>query len=254
MRFFLLTDRRVSGLVFSAISSRFFSVSFPLFLEAHVMRRQYFYCLGALLTLAIALVFAPAAFADSYPASGGNGSSVQSDYSGTSGGWVVESPTGGNQDVYYDPKAGPWIKTLNLGAPAVIGKIYTLQELLHVGNGPDGLAPGWTDYHEEIRTPGWTWNPIGPAGEQWGFNAQGWIGNWTYVIPVGNKQVDWTFNPPLPFCTNLSITKYLVYDGTGDPQAPVVVAQYPTIPEPGTLALAAMAVAALGFWFWRRRK
>lgn len=220
------------------------------------MRRQYFYCFGALLTLAAALALVPAALADSYPASGGNGSSQQSQYSGTSSGWVVESSTGGNQDVYYDPNAGPWIKTLNLGAPAVINKIYTLQELLHVGGGPNGLAPGWTDYHEEIRTQGWTWSPVGPMGQGWGFSAdpEKWNGIWTYVVPAGNKTVDWSFQPALPVCTNLSITKYLVYNGGGDPLAPVVIAQYPTVPEPGTLVLAAVAALLTGLWFKRARK
>ncbi len=218
--------------------------------------------LTMVLVFALALAFGQAAPLQAavlgIPASDGSGTSAGSEYEPEGDGWVVEDPYGGgNQDVYYDPDAGPWIKTLTLLDPAVAGTIYTLTENLHVGGGPDGTAPAWYDYHEEILTPGWTWNPTGPGGEnQWSFSASNWFGIWTYVIPLGNTKVDWTFNPPLPVCTNLTLTKYLIYNGgTGaDPNAPIIIAEYPTIPEPGTLVLLATAGLGLLLFAWRRRK
>ena len=217
------------------------------------MTRSY---LLIVLICVLALAFGQTASsqADSIAASDGSGASARTDYEPTTGGWEVGDPGGGNQDVYYDPDAGPWFKTLTLNPanPPQVGQIFTLIEKLHVGNGPDGLAPSWTDYHEEIQTPGWTWSPNGPQGEYpWGFSAPTWQGSAVYVIPAGNTMVDWTFNPPLPFCTDLTITKYLVFNG-GDPTAPIVIAQYPTVPEPGTLAL--LAAASLGALVFVRRK
>lgn len=178
------------------------------------------------LIFALALVFGQAPLqAESVAASDGGGASVESEYEPGQGGWTVGDGDG-NQDVYYDPDAGPWMKILTIGQPAAQGHIFTLTENLHVGNGPDGLAPAWTDYHEDILTPGWTWSPNGPAGEQWNFTSPSWSGSWVYAIPSGNTKVDWRFNPSLPFCTDLTITKYLVYNGGvgADPSAPIIIA------------------------------
>jgi hypothetical protein len=218
---------------------------------------------ASVLVFAVALCLGTAAplQAESVSASDGSGTSANTSHPQHGDGWVVEGATGGIQDVYYDPNAGPWIKHLApINGGAVIGQVYTLTELLHVGGGPDGTAPGWTDYHEEIRTPGWTWNPVGPNGEwPWGFVAtnsdpQGpdWNGVWSYVVPMGNTMVDWTFRPPLPVCTNVTLTKYVMFNGGADPFAPLVVAEWPTIPEPGTCALLATGLAMLLGYGWRR--
>jgi len=183
------------------------------------------------------------------PASDGTGQSAEASYPGGGSGWVVEDLEGGYQDVYYDPDAGPWIKTLGApGGTAVAGGIYQLVEFLHVSAGPDGQAPAWTDYHEEIvGSPGWSWAPAGPSGEPWGFTNTNGSAMW-YAIPAGNTIVDWGFAPPLPPCTNIQLTKWLQYNGGGDPTAPITVAEYPTIPEPGAVILLAIACAfAAGF-------
>ena len=211
------------------------------------------------LVFAIALAFGPAVQAEpaSYPASDGDGSSVESEYEPDGNGWTVDDGSGGgNQDVYYDPDAGPWMKTLTLSQPAGVGTIYTLTEKLHVGGGPNGTAPAWTDYHEEIQTPGWTWSPNGPQDEYpWGFTASNWFGSAVYVIPAGNTKVDWTFTPPLDVCNDITITKYLIFNGgdNADPTAPVVIAQYPTVPEPGAIVLLFTAGISLLGLAWRRR-
>ena len=210
------------------------------------------------LVFALALVCGQAAplQAGSISASDGDGSSAGTEYEPEGYGWTVDDG-GGNQDVYYDPDAGPWHKTLTLTTPAAVGTIFTLTENLHVGGGPLGTAPAWTDYHEEILTPGWTWSPNGPTGQYpWGFTALNWVGSAVYVIPLGNTKVDWTFNPPLPVCTDLTITKYLVYNGGAgaDPLAPIIIAEYPTVPEPSSIVLLIVgAISALAYR-WRRRR
>ncbi len=211
------------------------------------------------LVFALALAFGQAAplQASSYdgiPASDGDGQSASSEYEPEGDGWVVEPDGGGNQDVYYDPDAGPWHKFFTIPMSVADGQIFTLTEKLHVGGGPLDIAPAWYDYHEEILTPGWTWNSMGPNNEPWGFTASDWDYSWVYKIPYGNTKVDWTFTPPLPVCTNLTITKYLVYNGPDDPTGQIIIAQYPTVPEPGTFVLLATAGLGLLLFAWRRRK
>lgn len=215
----------------------------------------------SVLVVAFVLGFGAAVAVQAGPiaASDGTGVSANTTHPQSGDGWLVEDPTGaGMQDVYYDPNAGPWIKLLNpIAGGAQVGQVYTLTELLHVGGGPNGVAPPWTDYHEQIQTPGWTWSPMGPNGENvWGFVEENpaWDGIVTYVIPMGNTMVDWTFRPPLPVCTNLRFTKYIVFNGgqNTDPNAPLMVAQWPTIPEPGTCALLATGLAMLLGYGWRR--
>jgi hypothetical protein len=245
--------------------SLFVSLSLNSVKEGAMMRWNWF--VASVLVFAVALCLGTACPLQAEPiaSSDGSGTSANTSHPQYGDGWVVEGATGGIQDVYYDPTAGPWIKHLApINGGALVGTVYTLTELLHVGGGPNGVAPAWTDYHEELRTPGWTWSPVGPNGENvWGFSAANsnpngpdWNGVWTYVIPMGNTKVDWTFRPPLPVCTNVTFTKYVVFNGgvNVDPFAPLTVAQWPTVPEPGTLGLLATGLAMLLGYGWRRSR
>jgi len=151
-------------------------------------------------------------------------------------------------EVSYDPNMGPWKKTFD-----EISWPFHITENVHISQG----VP-WTDWDEEILTDGWVWasdqNP--PQVE---LSTQGQIiGTVIGDISADGQTVVFNFPNPMPPCTTLTITKTLRWAG-GDP-APtqglgsVTIAQYPTIPEPGTLALLLSGAAALATVAWRRRR
>ena len=75
------------------------------------------------------------------------------------------------------------------------------------------------------------------------------IGSNLVLSPAGAyTSADWTFNSPLPVNTNVTFTKYVTYTGAL-PMPNLVVAEYPTVPEPAGLLL----LAASGLLFIRRR-
>jgi hypothetical protein len=63
-------------------------------------------------------------------------------------GWFI-----GPRTVEADSDAGPWIKNLRTPGNSSPEMEYLLVEVVRVG---ERLA--WTDWHEEILTPGWEWN------------------------------------------------------------------------------------------------
>ncbi|RMF82180.1 MAG: PEP-CTERM sorting domain-containing protein [Nitrospirae bacterium] len=141
-------------------------------------------------------------------------------------GWHV-----GPQEVSYDPAAGPWLK--RLAAPAYGPGNYGVIEELIVGPGP-----AWTDWHEEILSPSpgadWTGGTI--------YDASG--------APVAGLTVQvmgpriWFFFDPLPPGTPIQVVKTLHY-GIAGANLPIDVAEYPTTPEPTSLALVAGCLAGL---------
>lgn len=152
-------------------------------------------------------------------------------------GWSVDSGIATNPwvPVQIDPNGPQWVKTLSgpNGQPfvAVPGQTFTLQELLVV-------APTlpWTDWHEDILTPGWDWVPPSVLLAN-GVPAAGL----TSVITPGNNvvggSIDFYFNSLAPG-TQVIIRKNLQYTGTPGVAfiGTVQVAEYPT-PEPASLGL-----------------
>lgn len=150
------------------------------------------------------------------------------DPSGT--GWFI-----GTHGVVRDPNGPKWHKTLFGGptAPVVAqpGQIFSLSESLFIaGNLP------WSDWHEEILTPGWDW--VSPIA----FMANGVVPSGYGVTNIaGTATQGGTLNfvfDPLPPGTKIDIRKHLQYNG---PSGAVFVGtieidQYPT-PEPASAGL-----------------
>ena len=172
-------------------------------------------------------------------------------------------------DVTFDPNAGKWIKTLTdhagrtieaddepiAGFYSTVG--FNLFEWLIV----DGTIP-WTDWHQEILTPGWTWasgeilvtRPDGSTE-----TVVGSISNSFGPDAAGNV-IDFIFNSPLLPGTTLDISKSMSYTGIdgafsscGIPacgdyfNGTIQIAQHPTVgvAEPWSISIFCLALAGL---------
>lgn len=172
------------------------------------------------------------------------GGSVTS-YPNIGGGWVIVDASGAPQVVVRDPTGQPWYKDLQPlpGQVVLPGSVFKVHEQLIVG----GNLP-WSDWHEQILTPGWEWLPssalLANNVSAPGLTVTTTPGN----ISIGGS-IDYTFNS-LPPGTFVDITKSLIYSGAGLPVppppffGPVRIAEFPT-PEPATLSLLALGGIAM---------
>ena len=160
-----------------------------------------------------------------------------------SGGTVNVGSAGVPKDIYYSAGAGPWQKTFQL--QGLVGNQLVINEFLHVSQ---GLS--WTDWHEVVI------GPTGPAGWQWSNPTLSYVtnggGSGNVVGVINGAQVDFFF-PAQPPSSTINITKTLTWGGAIAVPGTVRVDQWPTVPEPGTLVLLAMAGLSVLAYAWRKR-
>ncbi len=156
--------------------------------------------------------------------------------------WWVTDPAGGPLPVVRDPNGPAWIKKFydpNGAIQPTPGQIFPVFEKLLIAPPLD-----WSDWHEQILTPGWDWGPVVYMFEgQWQQQPPaGLVVINTPGTPTQGGTLDFYFNP-LPPGTQLDIRKYLVYTGPQGQTFPYIeIAQYPT-PEPASMGLLAAGAA-----------
>lgn len=155
-------------------------------------------------------------------------------------GWDVVNPSGGALPVVRDPLGPVWRKNLLAPPGGVIngGQTYTLHEFLITSG-----TLSWSDWHEQILTPGWSF-----ANVVLGVNGWGTPAGFSVVNTPGNAlqggSVSFYFNP-IPPNTFVQIQKTLVYNGPVPATfSSIAIDQYPT-PEPATMSLLALGGAAV---------
>jgi hypothetical protein len=157
--------------------------------------------------------------------------------------WIIGSPSR-PIEVELDPSQGAWLKGLggmnSFGIPGPVeaetGDTFFVEEHLVVS----GDVP-WTDWHEEILTPGWDWGDV--VFEADGQTPANLIVERMDPTAEAGGAV-WLFFEALEPGTPVTVLKELTYEGDEPFAGTVVVREYPT-PEPASLALLGVGALAV---------
>jgi PEP-CTERM motif len=152
---------------------------------------------------------------------------------------VVEVNLG---DVAYDPDGPPILKVINLDNVGVI----TLVETFNV----TGSVP-FTDWDEQLMTATWgpfnTWVLSSSTGFEWGDGTNG------ANAPTASVPYTWEIDHSIDFCVinfdqpvqpseTVTITKQILIP---EGRTYFVVVEWPTVPEPGSMALIGVGLLAM---------
>ena len=166
---------------------------------------------------------------------------------GVGAAWIIPAPPAAPIPVRLDHSVGPWSKRLDLihNAPVVMEEWQALPVIEHLK--VDGDTP-WTDWHEEILTPGWRWSSTAiEVTVTTDLSTRPPVPGLSFDLQP--TALDFYFDPILPG-TEIYIVKSIQFMGVdpNDPEEttgdPVFISQHPT-PEPATLGLLAVGAPAL---------
>jgi hypothetical protein len=140
--------------------------------------------------------------------------------------------------IYNSPRVGQWQTTCNNAE----NQLSFIKNMLIAKN------PAWTNWNEQIMTPGWRWkgNPIVTSSDN------GPIAGTISAKFNTNAFVEFDFIPLVNSGVTLSIAKPLLLTLGGQSPGTVVIDQSPTGPEPGTLAPSHSGEATLVAISWIR--
>jgi len=138
---------------------------------------------------------------------------------GISHGWEV-----GPVEIFHDPNAGPWLKTLREESNTPFPK--TLIETILV----DPTSKPFSDWHEKIDVDScYVWSL------RTGFFTMDLPLNTKVSVTFSQAQkiVDWTFDPPIPPGHEFKLFKFIDCDTVIGPRTGTIeVLQFPTVPAP----------------------
>jgi hypothetical protein len=149
--------------------------------------------------------------------------------------------------ISYNPGAGVWEKDLSGAGPLDLYQEVNLLEYVKVGAGQQ-----WTDWHETVLTTNFIW---GYDADDTFYTIDGGAAQTAGIVyNADHTVVTFNFSPDIAANSVIMIHKELQYMGADtfdNDTTAVVINEFPSIPEPSTLAL--MGVGLAGLVLRRRR-